>query len=126
MCIRTRFNYQPSLLCKSFEIFIVFSELTTWAPAKQIFDASFYPFGNKGPRTRRRNQMQGWESVRWLVIVITLPKNRKVGSFYHKIGSCFLIETKFISKIFKKFHRQNKSQEIPRLRFSSFSRIHHF
>ena len=60
--------------------------------------------------------MQGWESVRWLVIEITFLENGKVGSFYHKIDSCFLIETKFISKLFKKFRRQNESQEIPRLR----------
>ena len=63
-----------------------------------------------------RNRMQGWESVRWLVIGITLSGNRKVGSFLSKIDSCFLIEAKFISKLFKKFRRQNESQEIPRLR----------
>ena len=28
----------------------------------------------------------------------------------------FLIETKFISKLFKKFRRRNECQEIPRLR----------
>ena len=60
--------------------------------------------------------MQGWESVRWLVIGIPLPENRKVGSFLRKNISCFLIETKFISKLFKKFRRQNESQEVPRLR----------
>ena len=37
-----------------------------------------------GPAPAKRqawNRMQGWESVRWLVIGITLPENRKVGSF---------------------------------------------
>ena len=63
-----------------------------------------------------RNRMQGWESVRWLVIGITLPENAEIGSFLHKIDSCFLIEMKFTSKLFKKFRRRNESQEIPRLR----------
>ena len=37
----------------------------------------------------------------------------------------FFIETKFISKLFKKFRRQNGSQEIPRLRLFIFSwKIH--
>ena len=33
--------------------------------------------------------MQVWEAVRWLVIEITLPENRKSGAFYHKLDSCF-------------------------------------
>ena len=61
------------------------------------------------------------ESECWLVIGITLPENRKVGSFLLNIDLCFLIETKFISKMFKKFRRQNESQEIPRLRLFIFS-----
>ena len=62
------------------------------------------------------NLMQGWESVCWLVIGITLPENRKVGSFLGKNNSCFLIETKFIFKISEKFRRENWCHEIPRLR----------
>ena len=50
------------------------------------------------------------------MIGITSPKNRKIGPFLRKIDSCFLIEMKFISKLFKKFRRQNESQENPRLR----------
>ena len=50
------------------------------------------------------------------MIEIHLPENTEVGSLLDKIDSCFLIETKFISKLFKKFRRQNESQEIPRLR----------
>ena len=51
----------------------------------------------------------------------TLPENRKVGSIYHMFVSCFLIETKFISKLFKKSRRRNESQETPRLRLFTFS-----
>ena len=41
------------------------------------------------------------------------------------MDSCFLIEMKFISKLFKKFRRGNESQEIPRLRLFIFSwKIH--
>ena len=61
-----------------------------------------------------------------MLIGITSPKNRKVGPFLRKMDSCFLIETKFISKLFKKFRRQNESQEIPHLRLfiiSSYYRI---
>ena len=69
--------------------------------------------------------MQGWESVCWLVIGTTLPENREIGPFLRKFDSCFLIEMKFISKLFKKFRRQNGSQEIPRLRLFIFSwKIH--
>ena len=49
------------------------------------------------------------------MIGVHLPENTEIGSFLHKFDSCFLIETKFISKLFKKFRRQNESQEIPRL-----------
>ena len=62
--------------------------------------------------------MQGWESVRWLVIGITFLENKNVGSIYHISVSCFLIETKFIPKLLEKFRRQNECQEIPRLRLS--------
>ena len=69
--------------------------------------------------------MQGWESVCWLVIGITLPEHREIGSIYHIFVSCFLIEMKFISKLFIKFRRENESQEIPRLRLFIFSwKIH--
>ena len=43
-------------------------------------------------------------------------ENRKVGSIYHIFVSCFLIETKFVSKLWEKFRRQYECQEIPRLR----------
>ena len=73
----------------------------------------------EGPfRIGCRNRMQGWESVRWLVIGITSPKNRKVGSFLGEKQFMFLIETKFIFKLLEKFRRQNECQEIPRLRLS--------
>ena len=35
------------------------------------------------------------------------PTNRKVGSFLGNSVSCFLIETKFIFKLLRKFRRQN-------------------
>ena len=54
--------------------------------------------------------------VRWLVIGITSPKNRKVGSFSTKMDSCFLIETKFISKLLYIWLVENWCQDIPRLR----------
>ena len=41
--------------------------------------------------------------------------------FRRKWIHVFFIETKFISKLFKKFRRQNESQEIPRLRLFMFS-----
>ena len=41
------------------------------------------------------------------------------------MDSCFLIETKFISKLFKKFRRQNESQEIPHLRLFIISSYYH-
>ena len=59
------------------------------------------------------------------MIGITLPEDRKVGSFSHKIDSCFLIETKFIFVLLEKFRRQNESQEIPRLRLLMISLYHH-
>ena len=69
--------------------------------------------------------MQGWEAVCWLVIGITSPKNRKVGSFLGNSVSCFLIEMKFISKLFKKFRRENESQEILHLRLFIISSYYH-
>ena len=59
------------------------------------------------------------------MIGIHLPENTEIGSFLHKIDSCFLIETKFISKLFKKFRRENESQEIPRLRLFIISSYYH-
>ena len=50
------------------------------------------------------------------MIGITSPKNRKVGSFWGKSVSFFLIEAKFISKLLEKIRQQNGCQEIPRLR----------
>ena len=55
------------------------------------------------------------------MIGIHLPENTEIGSFLHKIDSCFLIETKFIFKLLRKFRRQNWCQEIPRLRLFMFS-----
>ena len=60
-----------------------------------------------------------------MLIGITSPKNRKVCPFLRKIDSCFLIEMKFISKLFKKFRRQNESQEIPHLRLFIISSYYH-
>ena len=60
-----------------------------------------------------------------MLIGITSPKNRKVSPFLRKMDSCFLIETKFISKLFKKFRRQNESQEIPRLRLFIIPSYYH-
>ena len=37
---------------------------------------------------------------------IHLPENTEFCSFLHKIESCVLIETKFISKLLEKFRRQ--------------------
>ena len=59
------------------------------------------------------------------MIGIHLPENIEIDSFLHKIDSCFLIETKFISKLFKKFRRENESQEIPRLRLFIISSYYH-
>ena len=59
------------------------------------------------------------------MIGITSPKNRKVGSFLLKMDSCFLEETKFISKLLPKFRRQIWCQEIPRLLLFIISSYYH-
>ena len=78
------------------------------------------PTNVKNPRGRPLGFLD-----RWLVIGITSPENWKVGSFWGNSVSCFLIETKFIFKIFKKFRRENESQEIPHLRFFIISSYYH-
>ena len=71
-----------------------------------------WKFANRATKSR----VNHLGKVRWLVIGIILPENRKIDSFLRKMNSCFLIETKFISKLLEKFRRQNECQEIPRLR----------
>ena len=66
-----------------------------------------------------------YQNFRSSNLEITLPENRKVGSFLLKIDSCFLEEMKFISKLLPKFRRQIWCQEIPRLRLFIISSYYH-
>jgi hypothetical protein len=85
-------------------------------------------FSNTGRKIigKMGNRMQGGESVRWLVIEITSPENRKMIRFCPKLIHVFWSKL----NLYPSFCRNSAGNINPKrflvFDFSSFSRIHHF
>ena len=78
-------------------------------------------FSSKGiPTTNQHTDPHPCIRLRWPRSLIEWPHSQTMSEIWF-----FFIETKFIFNILRKLHRQNESQDIPRLRLFMISSYYH-